>query len=82
MAPEHPSVQTLLGSMDVEILKITKRVYKGEHVTTPSVLPQWQQEECIKELCLELAWCMARAGFQSGPRPARPTSQSRRHSCG
>ena len=39
--------------------------------------PLWQQEECIKELHLELAWCMARTGLQSGPRSARPTSQSR-----
>ena len=48
-----------------------------ECVTAPSVLPQWWQEECIKELCLELDWHMARAGLQSRSRSARPTSWSR-----
>ena len=49
----------------------------GEYVTAPSVLPWWQQEECIKELCLELAQHMARACLQSRPGSARPTSQRR-----
>ena len=80
MAPKHPSFWTLLGFMDVEILKIAKKVYQGEYVTAPSMLPQWQQEECIKELHLELARHMARAGLQSRPRSPRSSSQSRGHS--
>ena len=82
MVPKHPSLWTLLGFTDGEILKVTEKVYLGEYVTVPSVLPCQWQEECIKELCLELAQHMARAGLQSGPRPARPTSQSRGHSHG
>ena len=39
MAPEHPSVRTPVGSTDVEILKVTKKVYWGQYVTPPSVLP-------------------------------------------
>ena len=74
MAPEYPSFWTLLGSMDVDILKITEKDSWGNYVTAPSVPLWWQQEECIKELCQELAQCTARAGLQSRPRSARPTS--------
>ena len=74
--------QTILGSTDAEILKITEQVYQGECVVAPSVLPCWWQEECIKELYQELAQHMARAGLQSWPRPARPTSPGRRCSHG
>ena len=73
----HPSVRTLLGFTDAEILKVTKQVYQEGYVMAPSVLPCWWQEECIKELHLELAWCMARAGLQSAPEPAMPTLWSR-----
>ena len=75
-APEHPSVRTLLGSTNADILKVTEKVYQGECVTAPIVLPQLQQEECIKELCLELAQHTARAGLQNGSGSTRPTSPS------
>ena len=42
-APEHPSVQTLLGFPDAEILKVAEQVCSGEHVVVPSVLPNRQQ---------------------------------------
>ena len=38
MAPEHPSVRTLLGSTDAEILKIIEQVYQGECLVAPRVL--------------------------------------------
>ena len=76
-APEHPTIRTLLGSTDAEISRVDEKVYWGEYVIAPSVLPFQQQEECIRELHLELAQHMARAGLQSRPRSARPTSQSR-----
>ena len=77
-APEHPSIRTLLGFEDATIMKVTKQVYLGEYVLAPSMLPCQWQEECIIELCIELAWCMARAGLWSEPGPARPTLWSRR----
>ena len=76
-APGHPSVRTLLGTTDIEILKVVVQVYQVEYMMAPSELPCQQQQECIKELHLELALCVARAGLQSRPGPARPTSQSR-----
>ena len=78
-APDHPSIWTLIGSTDVEILKIAEQVYWG-CVVSPSVLPCRWQKECIKELCHELAKCMARGVLQSRPGLARPTSRSRRYS--
>ena len=71
MAPEHPSIWTLLGSTDVEILKIAEQIYWEECVVALSVLHHLWQEECIKELCKDLAQCMARAGLQGGPGLAR-----------
>ena len=38
-APEHPSVYTLLGSMDTDILNDAEQVYQEECVVAPSVLP-------------------------------------------
>ena len=73
MAMEDPSSRTLKGSTDVEIFRITEQVYQGEYVMASSVLPHQWQEECIKELHRELACCMARAGLQSEPGPARST---------
>ena len=75
--PNQPPIMTLLGSTNADILKVAEKVYWGEYVTVSSVLPHQWQEECIKELCLELAQCMARAGFQGRPGSARPTSQIR-----
>ena len=77
-APEHPSIQTLLGSMDAKILKIAKQVCRGECIVVPSVLPIWWHDECMRELCQELTKCMARAGLQGKPRPVRPTTRRRR----
>ena len=77
MAPEHLSIRTLLGSTNAKILKVTEQVHWGEYMLAPSVLPHRWQEECIAELCFELACQMARAGLQSGPGLARPTSQRR-----
>ena len=39
LASEHPSVQTLLGSPNAEILKVAEWVYRGELAIVPSVLP-------------------------------------------
>ena len=39
LAPEHPSMWTLLGSPDEEILKVAEQVYRGQLAVVPSVLP-------------------------------------------
>ena len=44
-----------------------------------SVLPHKQQDVCMRELCLELARCMARASLQSEAELARPSSRGQRH---
>ena len=43
--PEHPSVRTLLGPTDKEILGMAEQVYQGQYVLALSELPHWQQEE-------------------------------------
>ena len=41
--PEHPSMQTLLGFPDEEILEVAEQVCRGELAVVPSILPhQWQ----------------------------------------
>ena len=82
MAPEHPSIRTLLGSNDATILKVAKQVYQVEYVLAPRVLSCQWQEECIAELCIELAQHMTKAGLWSEKGPARPSSWSRRCSHG
>ena len=67
-APEHPSVWTLLGSPDAEILKVAEQVYWGEDMVAPSVFPHQQQNGCMRKLHQELARCMARAGLQNKTR--------------
>ena len=39
LAPEHPSMWTLLGSPDKEILEVVEQVYRGELAVVPCVLP-------------------------------------------
>ena len=80
-APEHPSMWTLLGSPDAEILKVAEQVYRGEHAVVPSVLPCIQQDKCMRELHQELARCMARAGLQCETRMARLSLRDQSHSC-
>ena len=40
MATAHPSVRTLMGATDGEILDWVEKVYQREYVLAPSVLPQ------------------------------------------
>ena len=41
IAPAHPSIRTLPGSTNMEILDFTEQVYWGEYVLVPSELPHW-----------------------------------------
>ena len=82
-APEHPSVQTLLGSPDAVVLKVAEQVYSRELAVVPSVLSHKQQDRCMRELCQELAGHMARASLQSEVGLPGPSSRDQRcsHSC-
>ena len=79
LAPEYPSVQTLLGSLDEEILKIAEQVYRGELAVATSVLPHKQQDECMRELCHELTRCMTRASLQSETKMTQSFLKGWRH---
>ena len=39
MAPENPSVRTVLGSTDKEIIDVVEWVYGGQYELAPGVLP-------------------------------------------
>ena len=80
-SPEHPSMQTLLGFPDLEILKVAEQVYRGESVLLPNILPHRQQDECMRELHQELTKHMASPGLQGETGLARPTARGRRYSC-
>ena len=73
-----PSMQTLLASLNSEILKVTEQVYRGAYVLVPSILPSRQQIECMRELCQELTDHMARDDLQGKSGLARPTAKCRR----
>ena len=83
LAPEHPSMWTLLGSPNEEILEVVEQVYRGELSVVPSVLPCQWQDWCMGELCQELARHMARAGLQSKVGLARTAARGQKcfHSC-
>ena len=63
LAPEHPSVQTLLGTPDEEILKVAEQVYRREHAVVPSVLPCRQLWHLCSEQIFPVSWPGACADF-------------------
>ena len=81
-APEHPSVWTLLGSWNSDLLRVTKQIYEGKYLVVPSMFTCVQQEDFMKELQRELSRCMTRAGLWSKRGPAELPSRSQRHSQG
>ena len=76
MASEHPSVRTLLGSLDADILKVAEHIYREECAVVPGMLPCRQQDECMRELHKELAGLQGKSGL------LRPTARGRRCSHG
>ena len=50
MVPNHPSVRSLLGSMDEEILKLAEEVYWGQCGAVPSILTHQHQDQFMDEL--------------------------------
>ena len=81
-APEHPSVWTLIGSQDSNLLWVMDQIYKGEYALAPSVLTCTQQEDFMKELWWKLSECMTRAVLWSERMPAELPSRNQRHSEG
>ena len=59
---EHPSMQTLVGSRDTDLLQVTEWIYKDEYMVAPSVftctLMQWPHEGAMKGTLwtLDLGW--------------------------
>ena len=49
-ASEHPSVWTLIGSWNTNLLQVMEQIYKGEYVLAPSMFTHAQQEDFMKEL--------------------------------
>ena len=81
MAPEHPSIRSLLGSTDDEILEIAEQVYWGQYEAVSSILPHWHQEQFMAELYEELGQNLTRAGLWEATRTGRSPSRGRRCSC-
>ena len=79
-ALEHPSVWTLIGSRDSDLLWVTEQIYKGEYMVAPSMFTHPQQEDFMKELWRDLSGCMTRAGLWSNREPAELPSRSQRSS--
>ena len=80
MAPEHPSMWTLIVATDEAILQVAEQVYWGEWTLALSVLSCKQQDDCMRELWQELNRCMSRAGLQDTPGSPGPSRS--RCSCG
>ena len=81
-APEHPSVQTLIGSHDSELLQVMEQIYKGEYAVAPSVFTHAQHEHFMRELQWKLSGCMTRPGLWSKRGPAELPSRNWRCSQG
>ena len=63
IAPEHPSVRTLPGYPNQEILGVAEQVYRGYYELAPSVFPHQQQGQFLADLHEEMGPCMLRAGW-------------------
>ena len=61
---EHPSVWTLVGSKDANLLQVAEQIYKGEYMVVPSVFTYTQCDDVMKELQRELSKHLIWAGLQ------------------
>ena len=77
-ALEDPSVRTLLGSTDWEILNVAEQVYRGQYEVVPSVLLHRHQDQFMAKLHEELGQCLVRAGLWSVMGAAQSLSRERR----
>ena len=63
-ALQHPSMQTLVGSRDGDLLQVAEEIYKGEYVEAPSRFTNTQHDDFMKELQKELSEYLIWAGLQ------------------
>ena len=75
MALEHPSVRSLLGSTDQEILDVVEWVYRGQYEVAPSILPHRCQDQFMAKLHEEWGQHLVRAGLWSGTGKAQSLSR-------
>ena len=81
-ALEHPSVQTLVGSRDTDLLQVAEQIYKGEYMVVPSMFTWSELDDLMKELQRELSVWLTQAGLQGERVPAELPSRRWRQSCG
>ena len=77
-ASEHPSVRTLLGSTDQEILDVAGCVSQGQYKVAPSVVPRRLKDQFMAELHKELSKWLVRAILQSAMATAWSLSREKR----
>ena len=65
VAPGHPSVRTLLGSTNQEILDVVEWVYRRQYKVVPRILPHRLQDQFMVKLHEELGQCLVRTSLQS-----------------
>ena len=78
-APEHPSVRTLLGSTDQEILDVMEQVYRGQYEVVSSIQFCRHQDQFMGKLHEEQGQHMVRAGLCGVMVTAHFLSRGRRH---
>ena len=79
-ATQHPSVQTVVGSRDSNLLQVIEQIYKGKYMVAPRMFTHAQQDNFMKELQRQLSGCITRASLQGERGPAELPSRSWRHS--
>ena len=72
---EHPSVQTLVGSRDANLLQVVEQTYKGEYMVMPSIFTHAQCDNLMKELQRELPEWLTWAGLQGKRGLAKASSR-------
>ena len=50
VALEHPSMQTLVGIRDADLLQVAEQIYKGEYMLVTSVFTCTQCDDLMREL--------------------------------
>ena len=78
----HPSMWTLAGSRDANLLQVAEQIYKGEYMVAPSMFPHALCNNFMKELQRQLSKHLTWACLQGERGLAKVSSRSWRHSWG
>ena len=76
--PIHPSMRSLLGLANEEILEVAEVVYHGWYGVALSILPHWCQDQFMADLDEELGQHLIRAGLHGTMRTVSSLSRGRR----